>query len=138
MSDSLSDSSSDRAQDFADRLTTFEADRDLDAFLAAAFAEDVVLLRPETGQELDGHDGARTFWREYLETFDAVRSTFSRVQDGEVGVLEWTSETTLAGGRDLTYRGASLLDFSGDGRVARFATYYDTRVFQPAPVAQAG
>lgn len=128
----------DRAQDFAERLTTVEQDRDVDAFVAAAFAEDVVLLRPETGQELRGHDGARTFWREYLQTFDSVRSTFSRVQDGEVGVLEWTSEATLVGGRDIAYRGVSLLDLADDGRVARFATYYDTRVFQPAPVAQAG
>lgn len=132
----MPDSPSDRAQAFADRLTTFETERDLDAFVPGAFAEDVVLLRPETGQELRGHDGARTFWQEYLGTFDAVRSTFSRVQDGEVGVLEWTSEATLAGGSDVTYHGASLLDFGGDGRVTRFATYYDTRVFQPAPVAQ--
>ena len=128
----------DRAQDFAERLTTVEQDRDVDAFVTAAFAEDVVLVRPETGQELRGHEGARTFWREYLQTFDAVRSTFSRVQDGEVGVLEWTSEATLAGGRDITYRGVSLLDLADDGRVSRFATYYDTRVFQPAPVAQKG
>ncbi|SDU83663.1 SnoaL-like domain-containing protein [Microlunatus sagamiharensis] len=121
----------DHAQDFADRLTTFEQDRDVEAFVSAAFSPDIVLLRPETGQELEGHDGARTFWSEYLTTFEHVRSTFSRVLDGEVGVLEWTSEARLAGGRDITYRGASLLDVDGEGLVRRFATYYDTRLFQP-------
>ncbi len=121
----------DPAQDFADRLTTFEQDRDVDAFVSAAFSDDVVLLRPETGQELTGHEGARTFWSEYLATFEQVRSTFSRVQDGTVGVLEWTSEARLADGRDVTYRGASLLDVDDAGLVSRFATYYDTRLFQP-------
>ena len=125
----------DPAQDFADRLTTFEQDRDLDAFVTSAFSPDVVLLRPETGQELTGHEGARTFWSEYLTTFEQVRSTFSRVQEGAVGVLEWTSEARLAGGRDITYRGASLLDVDEHGLVSRFATYSDTRLFQPQTTA---
>ena len=124
----------DHAQDFADRLTTFEQDRDVDAFVSAAFSDDVVLLRPETGQELTGQDGARTFWSRVLTTFEQVRSTFSRVQDGAVGVLKWTSDARLAGGRDITYRGASLLDVDDQGLVRRFATYYDTRLFQPTSV----
>lgn len=125
----------DRAQKFADELTELESGGEVGAFVTAVFADDVELNRPETGQQLRGHDGARTFWEEYLAQFDSVRSTFSRVQDGEVGVLEWTSEAQLAGGSDITYTGVSLLDFDEQGQVRRFATYYDTRVFQPRPTA---
>lgn len=119
------------AQDFADRLTEFESSGDVDTFVSAVFADDVDLFRPETGQHLRGHDGARTFWQEYQNQFSAVRSSFSRVHDGEVGVLEWTSDATLPTGRDITYHGVSLLDFDDAGKVARFSTYYDTQVFQP-------
>ena len=121
-----------RTKQFADALHALEDGGDLDAFVAV-FAEDVELYRPETQQRLDGTSGARAFWQQYLATFDTVRSDFSRVVDGEVGVLEWTSTGQLAGGADISYTGVSLLDFDGDGLVTRFATYFDTQAFGPAP-----
>ena len=121
----------DRAQAFADRLVALERDRDLESFVTDLFARDVELARPETGRELTGLDGARTFWQEYVERFDRVASTFARVHDGDIGVLEWTSTAQLPNGTEITYSGVSLLDFDDRDLVRRFSTYYDTRVFQP-------
>lgn len=123
-----------RTENFADALHALEDGGDLDTFVAV-FADDVELLRPETQQRLDGTSGARAFWEQYLATFDRVRSDFSRVVDGEVGVLEWTSTGRLVGGSDITYTGVSLLDFDDAGRVTRFATYFDTQAFGPEPAS---
>lgn len=122
-----------RTEQFADALHAFEDGGDLDAFVAV-FADGVELHRPETQQRMDGTSGARAFWAQYLATFERIRSDFSRVVDGEVGVLEWTSTGRLADGADITYAGVSILDFDGSGRVTRFATYFDTQAFGPEPV----
>lgn len=119
---------SNRTEEFADALHALEDGGDLDAFVAV-FADDVELHRPETQQTLDGTSGARAFWEQYLATFGTVRSDFSRVVDGPVGVLEWTSTGTLAGGAPIEYAGVSLLDFNDAGLVTRFATYFDTQAF---------
>lgn len=120
-----------RAQEFADQLNALEADGDVEAFVAAVFSDDVVLVRPETGQQLSGHDGAQTFWQEYLAQFNRVSSTFERVDDGGIGVLEWVSAAELRAGTEISYAGVSLLDYDEQDRVRRFATYYDTQAFQP-------
>lgn len=122
-------------QTFADRLLALESDGDVESFVSATFAEDVELQRPETGQRLTGQQGALTFWTEYLDRFAAIRSSFSRVHHGDLGVLEWTSDGQLSNGTDISYAGVSLLEFDESDQVTRFATYYDTRLFQPAPTA---
>jgi hypothetical protein len=124
-----------RTEQFADALHELESGGDLDAFVAV-FADDVELYRPETQQRLRGTAGARSFWQQYLATFDEIGSDFSRVVDGEVGVLEWTSTGRLAGGAPITYAGVSLLDFDDAGKVTRFATYFDTQAFGPDPAVQ--
>ena len=118
-----------RAQQFADALQQLEQDRDLDAFLER-FADDVRLFRPEAGGQESGVEGARRFWQAYLDQFGQIRSTFFRVVEaGDLGELEWTSRGTLGSGTDVEYEGVSLLEFAEDGRVRRFATYYDTAAF---------
>jgi ketosteroid isomerase-like protein len=119
----------DWAQSFAAAQQDLERTRDVDRFVSETFADDVELVRPETGQQERGTGGAQQFWQQYVDQFEQIRSEFSRVVDGEVAVLEWTSTGTLAGGADISYRGISVLDIGGDGRVARFATYYDTAPF---------
>ena len=115
-----------RASAFAEALQQFEQDRDLDAF-ARVFSDDVELLRPERRSGETGRDGVATFWQSYLDQFGEIRSTFSRVvEDGDLGELEWSSRGTLGSGTPVEYEGVSLLVFAQDGRVARFATYYDT------------
>ncbi len=118
-----------RAQQFADALTRLETDGDLDPFLAQ-FADEVELFRPELGGQEQGADGARRFWRAYLGQFDQVGSTFRRLADGAaLSELEWLSEGRLMSGRPISYAGVSLLEHNSEGKVARFATYYDTAAF---------
>ena len=125
-----------RAQSFADALVRLEGDRDLDAFLAV-FADEVLLVRPEQGGQERGADGARRFWQAYLDLFDGIGSTFHRLVDAEaVSELEWVSEGRLASGRPIRYAGVSLLEHDREGKVTRFATYYDTAAFTtPAATA---
>jgi len=118
-----------RTEKFADALHALEDGGDLETFVAL-FADDVELHRPETRQELDGSAGARAFWEQYLGTFDEIRSDFSRVVDGGVGVLEWTGTGRLRSGAPVTYAGVSILDFDDAGLVTRFATYFDTQAFE--------
>lgn len=126
------------AQQFADALQDFERTRDLDPFLEV-FSDEVHLVRPEGRGDEQGKDGARRFWQAYLDQFDEIGSTFSRVtQSGALGELEWTGEGRLRTGRPVSYRGVSLLELDDAGLVRRFATYYDTAAFlaPPAPVEQ--
>ncbi len=117
-----------RTERFAQALQVLEATRELDPFLAQ-FADDAVLLRPEADAQQSGSAGARTFWQGYLAQFQEVSSTFSRLAEaGPLGELEWTSTGTTAAGAPLRYAGVSLLELD-DGRVTRFATYYDTAAF---------
>lgn len=127
----------DRAQAFADQLNELESGGDVERFVNEVFSTEVELVRPEAHQQLAGQDGARTFWSQYLAHFDSIRSEFSRVVDSDgLGVLEWRSTGRLRTGADITYSGVSVLDFDADGRVGRFATYYDTTPFHAAPVSE--
>lgn len=117
------------AQSFADALQELERSGNLDAFLDV-FADDVQLVRPEPGSSQHGRDGARRFWQAYLDQFSQISSEFGRVVDADrLGELEWVSRGRLATGRDITYAGCSLLEHDDDGKVVRFATYYDTVPF---------
>jgi ketosteroid isomerase-like protein len=126
-----------RAEDFAEALNRLERDRDLDAFLGQ-FADGAVLVRPESGSQETGVDGARRFWQTYLDQFEQVRSTFGRIVDaGAVSELEWVGDGRLASGRPVRYAGVSLLEHDSAGKVTRFATYYDTAAFTTPSAAKA-
>lgn len=96
--------------------------------LLELFAEGATLQRPE--KDASGADQEpEEFWRQYREVFSSLSTEFVSVrEEGDLGVLEWTSAGTLTTGREVSYAGVSLLEFSGD-LVQRFATYYDTAAF---------
>ncbi len=114
------------AQTFADALQRSEETRDPEP-LVALFAEDATvgnLAHVETGT-----DGARRFWARYLDQFDQIRSTFSRLVDTEgQSFLVWTSEGSLKNGQPIAYSGVSIVDAKGD-KVGHFETYYDSAAF---------
>jgi len=117
-----------RSQRFADALSTFETSGD-DADLFVQFADGAELSRPEADRS-DTESDPSSFWSAYRKQFDGIETSFSAVDEaGDRGILEWTSTGKLSTGRDIDYRGVSLLTFGDDDKVSRFATYYDTAAF---------
>ena len=117
-----------RSQQFADALQKLESSGD-NADLLAQFADGAELSRPEADRS-DTESDPSAFWDAYQAQFDGIETTFSAVDEaGDRGILEWTSTGKLSTGRDIEYRGVSLLTFGEDDKVSRFATYYDTAAF---------
>lgn len=112
---------------FIKALERAEQTRDV-APLAAVFTETAELH--SYTRDRRGRDAA-SFWKEYLDAFDDVRSRFTRVDDRDgSAVLEWESEGRLPGGAPIRYEGVTLLEFEGE-RVRRFRTYFDSAAFLP-------
>lgn len=117
-----------RAGEFTEALESFEKSGDAGALLAL-FADGCELLRPESAQS-GGTTSARDFWDSYRAQFSELSTEFTHVQGtDELAALEWRTRGTLAAGRSLDYRGVSLLTYADDGKIGRFATYYDTAAF---------
>lgn len=111
-------------------LQEAERTRDVEP-LVRLFSEDAEVESPMLHRSHRGLDGARQFWKEYLGAFGDVRSEFTDTRRTETSAtLEWKSDGTLPGGKPISYRGVSLIDF-GDGKVKRFRTYYDSAAFLP-------
>ena len=124
--------SDDRARTFATALQTFEKDGDVAAF-AALFADDAVTQRFDARGERRGE--VQAFWDEYRAQFQSISTTFYDVVEGaDRFALEWTSEGTLADGRDINYRGVTVIDLSGD-TITKLSTYYDSAQFAAIPAA---
>ncbi len=100
------------------------------------FADGAELHRPEVDKQTATED-AEAFWSAYRAQFDTLSTEFThRTETDEHAALEWESTGRLSAGRDITYRGVSLLTLDGSGKVTRFATYYDTAAFlEPADVS---
>jgi ketosteroid isomerase-like protein len=117
------------AQLFADALQAVEESNDPGALLER-FTDDAQLLRPEANGSHVTDDDAAAFWNSYLSQFDEIETEFTHVEDGDTQAwLEWVSRGKLSTGRSIEYRGVSLLSIADDGKVRRFATYYDTAAF---------
>jgi hypothetical protein len=118
------------AEQFMRALQEAERTRDVEP-LVAMFTEDAELGNLAKKGPERGPDGARRFWKAYLEAFQRIESKFHHVTAGEAGAaLEWVSEGTLATGDPISYRGVSVLETEGD-KVRRFMTYYDSAAFLP-------
>ena len=77
------------------------------------------------GEKLSGKEGATEFWTQYKKTIGVGKSHFHHIAASEnTAGLFW--KTTVMGG-DAQYDGATLLEFDGDGKIAFFQGYYDTR-----------
>jgi ketosteroid isomerase-like protein len=115
----------DLTQTFIDALHRLETARDVDA-IAGLFAADAEVANPLVQYESGGPDAARTFWGQYRDAFEEIRSEFRAVseKDGRA-FLEWTSKGTIDG-KPFTYEGVSVLETAGD-RITAFRSYFDTR-----------
>lgn len=120
------------ADQFIGRLHQLEEGGITDAeALAELFSEDA-----ELSNSIIEADGAKTrrggrdeivrFWREYRESFQAIRSEFIDVtaNDHSAGLF-WTSDGSDANGQVLRYEGVSLLTFDESGKIKHFKAYFD-------------
>ena len=116
------------ANSFAKLVQQAETEKNADT-LALHFADDATLEAPVRGHTDTGTSGAKAFWQQYLDAFDTIRSEFGNIHSiGNTGVLEWESAGKLRGGTPIRYKGVSIVEFA-DGKVKRFATYYDSAAF---------
>lgn len=117
------------AEDFEKALQQMEQSRNVDDIIGF-FAEDVVLGNLGAAQDLRGAEGAREFWRRYLDQFREIRSEFSHATTTDhTVVVEWKSRGTLNDGHPIDYRGVSILRLNDSGLVSEFQTYYDSAAF---------
>ncbi len=112
-------------QSFIDALGRLETGRDVDA-IANLFAAGAEIANPLVQYEDGGAEAARTFWSQYRDAFDEIRSEFRTVSDQDgVSFLEWTSSGSVDG-KAFAYEGVSILETEGD-KIRSFRTYFDTR-----------
>lgn len=123
-------------QRFEAALQTLDSSGSPDDLLAM-FADGAELHRPEVDTHRSTTDAA-AFWDAYRKQFDQIATEFTHRSETEShAALEWESKGRLAAGRDITYRGVSLLGLDDEGKVERFATYYDTAAFiEPARLGE--
>ncbi|WBQ08334.1 nuclear transport factor 2 family protein [Kribbella sp. CA-293567] len=122
-------SAEENLQRFRQALTDFESSGAVDE-LTELFGETAELERPEVGSHHSRTSSPEEFWQAYRAQFDEIASTFTRSAAGaQLAVLEWTADGKLAGGTPIRYAGVSLLEYADDGRISRFATYFDTAAF---------
>jgi ketosteroid isomerase-like protein len=116
---------------FEAALGELHRDREVGA-LVDLFSDDATLTKAGLPHEDHGKDGARTFWQQYRDVFDAIEASYRHtVTEDDVAILEWTSNGTLRDGTDFRYDGVSVLEGDGE-RISAFRTYYDTAAFLSA------
>jgi len=114
------------ADRFVEALRKLEAERDVEALLAI-HTEDCDVGNVAVSRTFSGHEGLRTFWTNYRQTFGEMKSEFRNVFADDAGhaALEWTTEGT-SNGVTVSYDGVSILEIEDD-KVSRFRAYFDPR-----------
>ncbi|MDQ9170369.1 nuclear transport factor 2 family protein [Oxalobacteraceae bacterium R-40] len=99
--------------------------------IAELFADDAelsnsIIEADGSKSQRGGREEIARFWREYRESFQAIRSEFSNItaNDHSAGLF-WTSDGSDANGRSLHYEGVSLLSFDESGKIKNFKAYFD-------------
>ncbi|MFD1744176.1 nuclear transport factor 2 family protein [Rhizobium helianthi] len=120
------------AHTFVEALKRLEAERDVDG-ISGLFAAAAEISNPLVQHRHGEANGAKRFWSQYRDSFDAIASDFRTVKEADgTSFLEWTSTGSM-NGQDFTYGGVSVLEHDGE-KITAFRTYFDTRHL---PVAHA-
>jgi ketosteroid isomerase-like protein len=115
----------DLTQTFIDALHRLETERDV-AAIAGLFADNAEIANPLVQYESGGPDAAKTFWSQYRDAFEDIRSEFRTVSERDgTAFLEWTSKGSIDG-KPFAYEGVSILETGGD-KISAFRSYFDTR-----------
>ncbi|GAB2916185.1 hypothetical protein GCM10027047_12510 [Rhodococcus aerolatus] len=112
-------------QRFVDALHSVDSDRSTDA-MTALVADDAPVRSIDGRGTRQGPDGIDALFTQYLEQFEEVSTTFTRVTEtGDRAALEWSSDVRLKGGQSASYTGVTIIEFSDDA-VTDFTTVYDS------------
>jgi ketosteroid isomerase-like protein len=115
----------DLSKTFIDALGRLESARDVEA-IARLFADNAEVSNPLVTYQDGGAEAAKTFWSQYRDAFDEIRSEFRTVTEKDgLSFLEWTSKGSIDG-KNFEYEGVSILEGDGE-RITSFRTYFDTR-----------
>lgn len=124
----------DVTQAFMRALQEAEASNDPSP-IVALYADDSTTENLSIGP-LSGVDGARDFWRRYLDVFSDIRSEFFHSSDDDrTGTMEWVARGHLASGKPIEYKGISVIEVE-NGKVKKFRSYYDSAAFVHEAPAQ--
>lgn len=120
------------ADQFIGRLHQLEQGDIADAeALAELFSDDAelsnsIIEADGAKSRRDGREEIVQFWREYRESFQAIRSEFIDITANQHSAgLFWTSDGSDANGQALRYEGVSLLIFDESGKIKNFKAYFD-------------
>jgi ketosteroid isomerase-like protein len=126
-----------QADKFIDALHQLEKGSDnTEAALNAItelYADDATLTNAAlrlTNEERKGREQIRAFWADYKRTLGDSYSEFHQVAvNEEAAGLFWVTRGQSANGQPdaVHYDGTTLLVYNGDGKIAHFHGYYDTR-----------
>ncbi len=98
--------------------------------MAQLFDEGAELWRPTFEEPYRALSGARRFWKEYLDQFEAIHSRFTDITERNgLLILEWEGQGRVKGGRPIHYKGVSIIELNSEKKVARFKTYFDAAPF---------
>jgi hypothetical protein len=118
------------AQRFIDALHALETGSAAEnEQIAELFSDDAQLANAaleNAGREIKSRDDIAGFWAEYKSALGECFSTFHHVTTGENSAgLFWTTAGTN-NGNEVSYHGATLLQFDDSGAINFFRGYYDT------------
>lgn len=117
---------------FTDALHTLESSGDTGP-MAELFTSDATVQSIDGLPDRTGPDGVSALFTTYLEQFRRISTDFTVVTEGAASsTLEWVSEATAADGRELSYRGVTIIDVAG-GAITGFRTVYDSAALLQRP-----
>ena len=101
-----------------------------DSAILAVFNEQSSVGNNTLPQQMNGVEGAKSFWKSYRDSFQDITSRFTRIiEAGDQAALEWVSSGTLETGDPFEYSGVSVLSVSDDS-VSNFMAYFDSRALE--------
>ena len=117
---------------FVDALHELERSGDTGP-MASLFTDDAAVQSIDGHDERTGPEGISELFTTYRKQFDQLATTFTAVTEDDGGAaLEWSTDATGVDGRDISYRGVTVIDLDGD-TITRFSTIYDSAALLQRP-----
>ncbi|MGE5655276.1 MAG: nuclear transport factor 2 family protein [Actinomycetota bacterium] len=94
--------------------------------MVACFAENCVSYDPADGPALNGTAEVHQFFQAIVDLFSTVGLTEEFVSiNGQAAAVKWTGHGTGKNGREVTFEGIDLFEFSADGKIQSLKAYWN-------------